>query len=271
MRLHATTLAALLATTIPASADQAFSARLAGHAILPAATFFDPPADAPADLAVSGKFTAPDRKRVDAVGTIMGTSFLSANDAPRPTGIKLPFKGQPLQGLSGIKSMGDGTFWMLLDNGFGSKVNSADAMLTLHRLRPDWAKGTVERLEMVFLHDPDKKLPFPITLEGTPKRYLTGADLDIESFQPIADSIWVGRRVRSLPHPRGPHGQGDRLLRDHRRRQGCAFARSLHGLDAGRAGRGRSFHRAPLSRLRRHGRLKGRPLPLPSSRRAAMG
>jgi hypothetical protein len=46
-------------------------------------------------------------------------------------------------------------------------------------------------LEMVFLHDPDKKLPFPITLEGTPKRYLTGADLDIESFQPIADSIWV--------------------------------------------------------------------------------
>ena len=191
MRLHPLAFAALIAATGPALGDQAFQAKLAGHAILPAMTFFDPPADAPADLAVSGKFTAADRKRVDAIGTIMGTSFLSASDAPRPTGIKLPFKGQPLQGLSGIKSMGDGTYWVLLDNGFGSKVNSADAMLTLHKLRPDWAKGTVERQEMIFLHDPDKKLPFPITLEGTAKRYLTGADLDIESFQPIGDSIWV--------------------------------------------------------------------------------
>src|SRR5262245_1477427 len=191
MRLHPLAFACLIAATAPALGDQAFQAKLAGHALLPAMTFFDPPADAPADLAISGKFTATDRKRVDAIGTIMGTSFLSAPEAPRPTGIKLPFKGQPLQGLSGIKSMGDGTYWTLLDNGFGSKVNSADAMLSLHRMRPDWAKGSIERLESIYLHDPDKKIPFPITLEGTAKRYLTGADLDIESFQPIGDSIWV--------------------------------------------------------------------------------
>jgi hypothetical protein len=68
--------------------------------VLPALSFFDPPADAPAALKIAGKFTAPDGKRVDAAETIMGTSFLSAAAAPRPTGIKLPFKGQPLQGLS---------------------------------------------------------------------------------------------------------------------------------------------------------------------------
>jgi hypothetical protein len=97
MRFAIATLTSLLAIT-PAAADQAFPAKLAGHAVLPASSFFDPPADAPADLAISGKFTAPDRKRLDTVGAVMGTSYISAKDAPRETGIKLPFKGQPLQG-----------------------------------------------------------------------------------------------------------------------------------------------------------------------------
>jgi hypothetical protein len=190
MRLAIATLASLL-TIMPAVADQAFPAKLAGHAVMPAASFFDPPADAPADLAISGKFTAADRKRIDGVGTVMGTSFISAKDAPRETGIKLPFKGQPLQGFSGLKSVGDGTFWVLQDNGYGSKVNSTDAMLVLHRIKPEWASGKVEILQTIFLHDPDKKIPFPITLEGTARRYLTGADLDVESFQPIGDAIWI--------------------------------------------------------------------------------
>jgi hypothetical protein len=191
MRFAIATLTSLLAIT-PAAADRAFPAKLAGHAVLPASSFFDPPADAPADLAISGKFTAPDRKRLDTVGAVMGTSYISAKDAPRETGIKLPFKGQPLQGFSGLKSAGDGTFWALQDNGFGTKANSADAMLVLHRIRPDWASGKVDILQTTFLHDPDKKIPFPITLEGTAKRYLTGADLDVESFQPIGDSVWIG-------------------------------------------------------------------------------
>jgi hypothetical protein len=191
MRLAVATLASLLAI-VPAAADQAFPAKLAGHAVLPALSFFDPPTDAPGDLAISGKFTAADRKRVDAVGAIMGTSFISAKEAPRETGIKLPFKGQPLQGFSGLKSAGDGTFWVLQDNGYGTKANSADAMLVLHRIKPDWTSGKVEVRQTIFLHDPDKKIPFQITLEGTAKRYLTGADLDVESFQPIGDSIWLG-------------------------------------------------------------------------------
>ncbi|CEJ14698.1 hypothetical protein BN1110_05032 [bacterium YEK0313] len=175
--------AALLAAT-PVLAQQEFPARLAGHALLPAATFIQPPADAPADLQVSGKFTGP--ARVDAVGTIMGRS------AGRPTGLSLPFRGQPAQGHSGIRRMADGTFWVLTDNGFGSKANSPDSMLYLNRYRIDWQKGSLERLETVFLSDPDKKVPFRIANEGTERRYLTGADFDTESFQIIGGKIWIG-------------------------------------------------------------------------------
>lgn len=44
----------------------------------------------------------------------------------------------------------------------------------------------------MFLSDPDMKAPFPIVLEGSSKRYLTGADFDVESIQPVADGFWVG-------------------------------------------------------------------------------
>jgi len=166
------------------TAPQSFPATLAGHAVLPAESFVDAPADAPADLKTSGKFTT--GTRVDAVSTIEGKSF------DRPTGVKIPFKGQPLQGHSGIKKMADGTFWVLTDNGFGSKATSPDSMLFLNQYRIDWTKGTLEKAATIFLHDPDKKVPFRIANEGTDKRYLTGADFDTESFQPIGDKIWIG-------------------------------------------------------------------------------
>ncbi|MFX5340187.1 esterase-like activity of phytase family protein, partial [Acinetobacter baumannii] len=83
--------------------------------------------------------------RVDAIGSVEGKSF------DRPTGVKLPFKGQPLQGHSGIKKAADGTFWVISDNGFGSKANSPDAMLFLNNYRIDWTKGAVERVSTVFL------------------------------------------------------------------------------------------------------------------------
>lgn len=38
------------------AAPQPYTATLAGHAVLPAQTFIKPPADAPADLRISGKF-----------------------------------------------------------------------------------------------------------------------------------------------------------------------------------------------------------------------
>jgi hypothetical protein len=175
---------AMIALVPPAFAQQEFPATLAGHAILPAETFIPAPADAPADLKISGKFTT--GTRVEAVNTVEGRSN------GRPTGVKLPFNGQPIQGHSGIKRMADGTFWILTDNGFGNKLNSPDAMLFLRNIRVDWDKGTIEMVKTVFLHDPDKKVPFRIVHEGTEKRYLTGSDLDTEGFQIIADKIWIG-------------------------------------------------------------------------------
>lgn len=185
-------LIAAVLTALPAAADQRFPATLAGHAMLPAMTLIQPPADAPDLLKTSGKFTAPDKRRVDALAAVAGTSFLSDPEAPRATGLSLPFPGQPLQGFSGIKSVRDGTYWTLIDNGFGSKANSADAILMMHRIRPDWNSGRVTILQSIFLHDPDRIVPFPIVNEGTAKRYLTGADFDPESFQPIGDTIWIG-------------------------------------------------------------------------------
>lgn len=181
-----------LTTLAPVQAQTAFPATLAGHAALPATTFMAAPKDAPASLQTSGKYTTPDGRREDRLNVIAGTSFLSAKDAPRPTGISLPFQGQPVQGFSGIKAMKDGSYWVLTDNGYGSKANSADAMLMFHRVLPDWKSGSVKRLQTVFLHDPQKKVPFLIVNEGTGKRYLTGADFDIESMQFIGEHVWFG-------------------------------------------------------------------------------
>ncbi len=168
----------------PLQAQTAFSATLAGHVVMPAQTFIAAPKDAPEDLKISGKFTT--AKRVEAFGTVEGQS------AGRPTGVFLPFKGQPIQGHSGIKKMADGSFWILTDNGFGSKVNSPDTMLYLNRYNIDFKSGAMKRLETIFLHDPDKKVPFRIVQEGTKKRYLTGSDFDTESFQIAGGALWIG-------------------------------------------------------------------------------
>lgn len=161
-----------------------FAATLAGHVVMPANSFIAAPKDAPQDLQVSGKFTT--GKRVDSVGTVEGLS------AGRPTGVSVPFKGQPLQGHSGIKKMPDGSFWLLTDNGFGSKANSPDSMLYLNRYRIDFKSGSMKRLETIFLHDPDKKVPFRIVHEGSKQRYLTGSDFDTESFQFAGGALWIG-------------------------------------------------------------------------------
>lgn len=176
----------LLMTSAALAEDTLFPAKLAAHAILPANTIIAAPADAADYLKTSGKFTTPDRKRTEALGTVPG------KDGVRLTGLSLPFDGQPMQGFSGIKTMPDGTFWSMSDNGFGSKLNSSDTMLMLHNIKIDWDAGKVEPLKTLFLSDPDKKAPFPIVMEGAATRYLTGADFDVESIQPVADGFWVG-------------------------------------------------------------------------------
>lgn len=160
------------------------TAILEGHAILPAKTFVQIPNDAPKNFQTSGKFTT--SKRVEKIESVEGLSD------QRPTNVFLPFKGQPLQGHSGIKKLNDGTYWILTDNGAGNKSNSPDFMLYLTHYQIDFEKGKFNRLKTIFLHDPDKKIPFHIVNENTEKRYLTGADLDTESFQIINNSFFIG-------------------------------------------------------------------------------
>ncbi|WP_136682842.1 esterase-like activity of phytase family protein [Falsirhodobacter xinxiangensis] len=183
-------LAALTLGAAPAMAEETFTATLAGHAHLPAMTLIAPPADAPRDAWISGKFTGktPNRDPMTAPADT-GKAY-----GAHPTGLSLPFLGQPVQGMSGfaMNLAEDGSIFALTDNGFGSKVNSADALLFFHRMTPDFANGTVTRHESVFLHDPDFKVPFRIAYEGTDARYLTGADFDPESIQFLNGEIWIG-------------------------------------------------------------------------------
>ncbi|MCO4093809.1 MAG: esterase-like activity of phytase family protein [Acidovorax sp.] len=89
----------------------------------------------------------------------------------------------------------------------------------------DFKTGQFTRLKSVFLHDPDKKVPFRITHEGTDKRYLTGADFDPESFQFGRWRAVDRRGVRPLPDQGRPERQGAGVFRDAGGRQGCALAR----------------------------------------------
>ena len=186
MKFSALIFSTCVAATAPVlvCAQNAFHAELVEHAFMPAQTYIAAPKDAPSNLQTSGKFTT--GKRVEKIGSVEGLSY------DRPTGVFLPFKGQPIQGHSGIKRMHDGTFWLLTDNGAGSKANSPDFMLYLNHYKVDFKTNKFTRLNTIFLHDPDKKVPFHIVTEGTQKRYLTGSDFDTESFQFADGHLWIG-------------------------------------------------------------------------------
>ncbi len=188
MRLSILALAGVLAA--PAIAEETFPATLAGHAVLPALSLVQPPADAPRDAWISGKFTGGARNGEPM--SVMGN--VGKNYGGHETGIALPFIGQPVQGMSGfaMTQAEDGSWYTLTDNGFGSKRNSPDAMLFFHKMAPDFDAGTVTRRETIFLSDPDHKVPFRIAYEGTESRYLTGADFDTESIQVVGDEVFIG-------------------------------------------------------------------------------
>ncbi|GAA3675297.1 hypothetical protein C8D88_10269 [Lentzea atacamensis] len=115
-------------------------------------------------------------------GAALGTSPIN--------GITPPFADQPIQGFSGLVRNSDGTFDAISDNGYGTKANSADFLLRIHRIAPDFAKNTVDVLGGITLTDPNGHIPFPLT---RPDRVITGADIDIESVTRGADgTYWMG-------------------------------------------------------------------------------
>ena len=129
----ASTFFALTASMAALQAAEQYPAKLAGHLILAGDTKIDVPEDAPKDLQVNGKFH--EKHRVEDLGAIEGKSN------GRPTGVSFPFKGQAIQGHSGIVNNGDGTFWLLTDNGLGNKLNSSDSALYFNLYKIDLLKN----------------------------------------------------------------------------------------------------------------------------------
>jgi hypothetical protein len=102
-----------------------------------------------------------------------------------------------VQGVSSLSPAGSEEWFALSDNGFGAKINSADSLLRIYRLSVKWGSGgqpgSVSLISFIQLSDPNRQLPFPIAREATSDRWLTGADLDPESFVRMPDgTFWIG-------------------------------------------------------------------------------
>ena len=65
-----------------------------------------------------------------------------------------PFESQPVQGFSGIISAENGNYYVILDNGYGRKDNSADFNLRWYEIALDWETGSVEVVDYRQLSDP---------------------------------------------------------------------------------------------------------------------
>lgn len=191
-----------LTALVAAFATPAFAASntLIGWAVLPAATFSDGP--------TSGQFT---------------TANTYGTNLP-------PYANrQPVQGFSAVLPGADGdSFIVMTDNGFGGQTNSADALLRLYSVRPDFktatgGTGTVGATNFLTgtplarftqparltLNDTNQKLSLPIQADYTnyyndpskaavdPSikfgRLLTGADFDVESARVDKRcNLWFG-------------------------------------------------------------------------------
>ncbi|MFZ2974868.1 MAG: esterase-like activity of phytase family protein [Ferribacterium limneticum] len=192
----------LIVAVVAAMAAPAFAASntLIGWAMLPAATFADGP--------TSGQFTG-------------------AN--PYATNLPPYADMQPVQGFSGVLAGPEkGTFLVMTDNGFGAQANSADTLLRVYAIQPEFktpsgGSGTLSAVNFtlgsvlsnfsnpsrITLNDANHKLDMTIQADldnyyndpAKPAvdpgikfgRLLTGADLDIESMRRDKNcKLWFG-------------------------------------------------------------------------------
>jgi hypothetical protein len=204
-RLHALTWSALAFAASLAATHAHAAGTLVGWASLPALTVAEGP--------TTGQFG--------------GTGF-GANSSFLP----ITF-GQSVQGFSAVlPGPTAGSFYVMPDNGFGSQGNSADALLRVYAMQPDFktwdgqavvGTGSVQPVSFnkgkrltsfnsdsfISLRDPDHKLGFSIQADYThhyntatnppvdpsiiESRLLTGADLDIESLRIDKNgNLWFG-------------------------------------------------------------------------------
>ncbi|GAB2967797.1 esterase-like activity of phytase family protein [Saccharothrix stipae] len=150
-----------------------------------------PGSAAPGDRRDFGRATLTGFAALPAVTFVPGSEPSGAALGTAPVnGIVPPFADQPVQGFSGVLRNADGTFDVLSDNGYGTKANSADFTLRVHRIGPDFATGAVDVLGGITLTDPNGHVPFGLT---RPDRVLTGADFDVESIARAGDGgYWMG-------------------------------------------------------------------------------
>ena len=229
MSLLCSVASVFLASAAFAQGEGEFPATLKGHAVLPAQSFIDAPADAPDDLKTSGKYTT--GKRVDAVGSVMGKSY------ERPTGVSLPFKGQPLQGHSGIKVMPDGSFWVLTDNGMGSRYNSAE-LDAVSEPAQDRLGGRQDRAAGNHLPARSRQeSSVPHRPRGHCKALSDRRRFRHRGLSDHRRHLLDRRRVRPLCAEGRQDRQDPRRVRNHGRRQAGALAGSLVGAVARRPGR----------------------------------
>jgi hypothetical protein len=155
---------------------------------------------AAAAIAAAPSAAAPDRPVLEARAVIPADTF-----APGPVSGQFitggfragPFPSQPVQGISAVLPAEPGSYWLMEDNGYGSKENSSDFLLRMYHVTPSWetaagGPGTVAIGPFVELHDPDRRIPWPI-VNPNGDRPLTGADFDIESVRRAKDgTLWFG-------------------------------------------------------------------------------
>lgn len=160
--------AAALVLAVAAGPLSAQRAELAGFARMPADTFSGGPP--------SGQFDGEGRRAVNP-----------------------PFPSQPVQGFSGTQfGPSCGVYWATSDNGYGTRANSPDFLLRIHRLRPAFqtARGGAGALRgegSITLSDPDRHVPYLLVREFSGDRLLTGGDLDPESLVAWNDgTFWLG-------------------------------------------------------------------------------
>ena len=199
----ATTVGAAVSAILLSSLAQA-DTTLNGWALMPANTFAPGP--------TSGQFAT--------------SAFPATNPLPM-------VDKQPVQGLSGVlHGPTANSFYVMTDNGFGAKTNSADALLRMYAVTPNFKRydgsavvgaGTVDAVDylngavqpsfntssFIKLRDPDHKLGFQIVAAQLnypnganniavdqsirDARLLTGADFDIEAVrQDKHGNLWFG-------------------------------------------------------------------------------
>ena len=171
-----------------------------------------------ASAAPKGSSTAPGDATLSAWSVLPAATYVPGSETSGHwtsgnAAVPAPYPGQPVQGFSGTHALADGSFLVLSDNGFGAKANSADFLLSLHRITPedddaDGAGETSYDETVLTFTDPDHLIPWTTWRDGgcasaaslpagyacpEPDRKLTGWDFDPESLQVSPDgSLWVG-------------------------------------------------------------------------------